>query len=486
MAVLIVVENVRRWPLDIEGAQIVSARDYVTQRRFFDMRRARVFNLCRTYRYQGTGYYVSLLAEARGHKPMPSVAALQDLGQSALLRIASEELDRVIQSSLAPIRSNVFQLSVYFGRNLAKRHDRLSKLLFSSFPLPMMRAEFVRQDSWHLRQLRPIATSEIPDSHYAFVVAQAQRFFARPLIADKEHPRCELAILFNGQAENSPSDELAIRRFVRAAERLRIRVTILTRDDYGRIPEFDALFIRETTSVNHHTYRFARRAEAEGLIVIDDPQSILRCSNKVYQAELFNKHGIPCPKTLIVHKGNVDEIARELDFPVVLKRPDSCFSIGVEKARDAAELEARLEIFFRGSELIVAQEFVPSKFDWRVGVLAGRPLFVCKYHMARGHWQIRRSNGTKRPNYGKVETIALGDAPAQVVELAVKTAGLIGEGLYGIDIKDVDGRLLVTEINDNPNIESGCEDVCAKDALYEAIMLHFLERIERRRIGEPA
>ena len=56
--------------------------------------------------------------------------------------------------------------------------------------------------------------------------------------------------------------------------------------------EFDALFIRETTSVNHHTYRFASRAAAEGLVVIDDPTSIVRCSNKVYQAELFQRHGM--------------------------------------------------------------------------------------------------------------------------------------------------------------------------------------------------
>ncbi len=31
---------------------------------------------------------------------------------------------------------------------------------------------------------------------------------------------------------------------------------IITKNDFDRIPEFDALFIRETTAVNHHTYRF--------------------------------------------------------------------------------------------------------------------------------------------------------------------------------------------------------------------------------------
>ena len=76
------------------------------------------------------------------------------------------------------------------------------------------------------------------------------------------------------------------------------------REDYGRIAEFDALFLRETTRVDHHTYRFARRAAAEGLVLIDDPESILRCTNKVYQAELFARHKIACPPTMVVHAEN--------------------------------------------------------------------------------------------------------------------------------------------------------------------------------------
>ena len=60
--------------------------------------------------------------------------------------------------------------------------------------------------------------------------------------------------------------------------------------------EFDALFIRETTLVNHHTYRFARRAASEGLVVIDDPESILKCTNKVFLAELLSRHKMPMPQ----------------------------------------------------------------------------------------------------------------------------------------------------------------------------------------------
>ena len=61
------------------------------------MRGAKVFNLCRSYRYQSLGYYVSLLAAARGHRPLPGVTAMQDLKSHHIIRHVSDELDRLIQ-----------------------------------------------------------------------------------------------------------------------------------------------------------------------------------------------------------------------------------------------------------------------------------------------------------------------------------------------------------------------------------------------------
>jgi glutathione synthase/RimK-type ligase-like ATP-grasp enzyme len=42
------------------------------------------------------------------------------------------------------------------------------------------------------------------------------------------------------------------------------------------------------------------------------------------------------------------------------------------------------------SELIIAQEFLPTAFDWRVGIFDRQPLFACRYYMAKRHWQILR------------------------------------------------------------------------------------------------
>jgi glutathione synthase/RimK-type ligase-like ATP-grasp enzyme len=174
-----------------------------------------------------------------------------------------------------------------------------------------------------------------------------------------------------------------------------------------------------------------------------------------------------------------DEIVDRIGFPCVLKRPDSSFSAGVVKASEPRELARHLQEFFRDSELIVAQEFVPSQFDWRVGVLERRLLYACRYHMVEGHWQIQKSGKAGWRRYGKAEAVTLDSVPRAVLDAGLASASLIGDGLYGVDVKEVDGRVLVIEVNDNPSIESGIEDR-ENDALYETIIRYFLDRLEER------
>ena len=72
-----------------------------------------------------------------------------------------------------------------------------------------------------------------------------------------------------------------------------------------------------------------------------------------------------------------------------------------------------------------------------------------------------------------------------VVKTALKAANLIGDGLYGVDLKQIGQKCYVIEVNDNPNIDAGFEDMVLKDALYREIMGIFLKRIELRK-RDPA
>lgn len=506
MKTIIVVDN--KDDLPDSPFELVSARSYLTNPHYSDNRRTQVLNLCRHYRYQSFGYYVSLLAAARGHKVIPEVIHIQDFKSIKVLRQMTQKLHGTIQKGLADIGSESFQLSVYFGQNLAHRHEKLARELFAILKMPLFRVQFEKRNNerasnkhsestsdknpdqnsnknnWIITGISALNLKDIPESHKPYIpkfisdyVSQKKRY-----TSSKPQSRYDLAILINPDEASGPSDQKAIDRFIRAGEKIGFQTEIIFPEEMNRLAEFDALFIRETTAVNHHTYRFARLAEAMGLIVIDDPTSILKCTNKVFLAELLNQNGIATPKTYIVHRDNYNQLREQIQFPIVIKKPDSSFSVGVIKANDSDEWKENLQRMFEKSDLLLAQEFMPTEFDWRIGIIDQQPLFACRYFMARGHWQVYDWNQTGK-NWGKTETLPIYQVPNYIIETALQAANLIGNGLYGVDLKEVNGKAYIIEINDNPNIDSGNEDEYLKDELYMTIMQSFLQRIENKKKG---
>ncbi len=252
----------------------------------------------------------------------------------------------------------------------------LARQLFNLFPVPLLRAQFQRTaEGWGVQSLNAISTYDIPESHRPWVVGLARDYLSkgRAHPARKSPPRHSLAILVDPEDPTPPSDAKALEKFADAAQQHSFSVEFIDKDDYGRVAEFDALFIRATTAVDNYTYRFARRAEAEGLVVIDDPESIVKCTNKVFLAELLARHRMPTPRTEIIHRDNVEEIPGRLGFPLILKQPDSSFSQGVVKVEDRSGYIETVEDLLKESDLLIAQEFLRTDFDWRIGILDHKP-----------------------------------------------------------------------------------------------------------------
>ena len=156
--------------------------------------------------------------------------------------------------------------------------------------------------------------------------------------------------------------------------------------------------------------------------------------------------------------------------------------------RAAPVLRKETERFFGKSELLIAQEWLPSDFDWRVGVYDRRPLFVAKYFMAPGHWQVNKLVDGEKVDEGRTEAMTIGEAPEQVINTAVRAANLIGRSLYGADLKQAGDRIYLIEVNINPNVDAGNEDQVLGDALYREILGVFARRIAETARGgaQPA
>jgi glutathione synthase/RimK-type ligase-like ATP-grasp enzyme len=277
------------------------------------------------------------------------------------------------------------------------------------------------------------------------------------------------------------SDEAeALQRFKQTAEQMGHKFNFMFRNGLSEIPKYDAIFIRATTDPLYTAYVVSKTAWVLGLKVIDDPESIRICANKIHQYRLFEKYDVPRIPTLFLnkeefHHRQIEEIFELFGKPVVIKAPYTSFSKYVEKVSCETSFREVAKRFFRRSDYIVVQKFTPSRFDWRVGVLNGEVLYVCKYMMPKGKWK----HGVKRrgkPSFiwGRTITLKRGNAPQRLKEVALKACNIVGKGLYGVDIKEVNNDYVVVEVNDNPSIYHGQEDYRDKD-IYEKIIRFLAE-----------
>lgn len=481
---IIIVRNPKYWNLDIEGVKVVSSKNYITNPEFQNLKNVRIFNLSNSYQYQKMGYYVSLLAAARDHRVIPNVTTIRDFSSLPLIRSLSGYIDEIIQKTLKPVEGNKISLFIYFGQAENPKFKSLAQKLYHLFEAPLLQIDFIKTEKWLIQKVAPLSLKKVNPDHLEKVKEFAREYFSKKRFTRPrfKNYKYDLAILVNPDEQNPPSCPNALQNFRKAAEKAGFYVDFITKEDFSQLSEYDALFIRETTSVNDHTYQFSRTAYAEGLVVIDDPWSILRCSNKIFQNERLKQNKIKTPATLVLSKSAFKYSQPiSLCFPIVLKQPDSAFSLGVEKVNNPEELNASLKKLFKLSDLVIAQEFMPSEFDWRIGILDQAPLFACKYYMAKGHWQIYDWAEKDKENWGNSETIPIENVPEIIVKTALKAASLIGDGLYGVDLKIIDGQVYVIEINDNPNIDEGIEDLVLKDELYDRIMQSIFNRIEINR-----
>ena len=67
------------------------------------------------------------------------------------------------------------------------------------------------------------------------------------------------------------------------------------------------------------------------------------------------------------------------------------------------------------------------------------------------------------------------------IKTAIRAANLIGDGFYGVDIKEINNKIYVIEINDNPSIDAGVEDHVLKEELYHIIVRSILHRIQYKK-----
>jgi glutathione synthase/RimK-type ligase-like ATP-grasp enzyme len=502
---------------ELASFPVWTADEYLEGKRQALQPTAVVLNLCKSYQYLSKGYYVSLLADARAQRIFPALEMIEEINNPfAYFRVLREgDLDtidfkvvrggrRLLPRVIVPEpgKSEILEatersdgqkggvhyrassqayveITSVFGKTLDRRFQRQARTIFRLYSFPLMRIRMYHEpEDWKVGQIFPASLAQLKPVEIRLLVEELSKGnFVRQEQPAPRHKPHRIACLFDPADRFKPSWEDTLEKFERVALRKGVLFEVISKDDLARLPEYDALFIRTVTALDHFSFTFAQQAYSLGIPVIDDPQSIMKCSNKVYLHELFEREGIPTPRTLIVSRRTPRETLMALGLPLIIKLPQGTFSAAVKKAEDKTQLETILREMFKESPLLIVQEFAPTPFDWRICVLEGRMLFAARYYQAKDHWQIARRFESGFTRFGKVEAVPASKVPPDVKRVALKGAALIGKGLYGVDIKELKGKALMIEINDNPNIDTGYEDTVEKDRIYEKIITCFLRRV---------
>jgi glutathione synthase/RimK-type ligase-like ATP-grasp enzyme/gamma-glutamyl:cysteine ligase YbdK (ATP-grasp superfamily) len=361
------------------------------------------------------------------------------------------------------------------------RFQSVAAGVYRVWPAPLLRIRVVREESQlKVAGVMPASPDTLTAVERKQLVKAATgdiQALRRGGVVERDTIRASIAVLLDPADPFTASSTETIDRLERVAADMNVHVARIDASELRRLPEYDALFIRSLTGVTLPSFQFALRAEALDMPVIDDSQSIIRCGNKVFLEELLRRESVPLPRTRIVTQHSPWSVLEELGLPFVIKSPDGSFSAGVHKIATRDDYETWARELLAHSPLLIAQEWLPTEFDWRITVLDGQLLFAARYFMARDHWQIRTEEGGVE-RYGKVEAISRDDAPADVVDTALRAARLIGRGMYGVDLKETATGPVVIEVNDNPNLDADYEDVIDGDTIYEDIIRFFLRRIE--------
>src|SRR5258705_7097082 len=223
------------------------------------------------------------------------------------------------------------KLLVCFGISRDDRFDSFGRLLFDWFRCPALEVT-VEPGQWlSIDRIRPRNITRLANGEAEFLRESLHQHTRREWRDPKARTQAkyDLAVLYDPNEKMPPSSPTSIKYFIRIAEKLSVDVEPITRRQLAELAEYDGLFIRENTSIDNHTYRFARRAWQEGMPVIDDPISMIRCTNKVFLMELLSQNQVATPPTVMLADAcDLPPAMDELGLPLVVRIPYGSCSPG--------------------------------------------------------------------------------------------------------------------------------------------------------------
>ncbi len=180
-----------------------------------------------------------------------------------------------------------------------------------------------------------------------------------------------------------------------------------------------------------------------------------KCGDKFLASALLAKAGVPTPKTFGAFTPEQATVAaKKLGFPVVMKPVFGSWARLVHKLNDRealeAELESREEMGHAFQKVYYLQEHInkPGR-DIRAFVIGDECVGAIYRHSTEKSGWIT--------NTGRGGTASNCPVTRELSEIALKAAGVFGEGIYGVDMMESEDGLVVHEVNHTTEFRNSVE-----------------------------
>jgi len=196
--------------------------------------------------------------------------------------------------------------------------------------------------------------------------------------------------------------------------------------------------------------------------MINTRASMLTCDNKLTSALLFEKFGLPTPKTAFISnenniKSGVDMIGGK--FPIILKTLTGTQGVGVIKIESYEGLVATVQAMWKLKAELLIQEYMPSDFDVRTFVVDNKIFASTK----RSHSSYDFRSNTHRG--AEAEPYKLSDEER---ELVLKAARVSRAYMCGVDHIIFKNKPYLLEVNGSPGSGADYEGYQHRDYYADA------------------
>ena len=178
--------------------------------------------------------------------------------------------------------------------------------------------------------------------------------------------------------------------------------------------------------------------------MLNTRSAMLTCDNKLTTALLFEKFGIPTPRTAFIsNEKNLDDALKLVGskFPIILKTLTGTQGIGVVKVESYENLVSTVQALWNHDAEVLIQEFMEVPFDVRTFVVDNKIFASTKRIHSSTDFRSNIHRG------GSAEPYKLSE---EEMEIILKASRVSKAYLVGVDHIVYKGKPYVLEVNGSP------------------------------------